>query len=182
MRTSPRFALLFASLALLALPHCGPPDGIEPPPPPPPVDPVAHDMAMPPDLLKPLDLLQPDLLHVPSCQGTVTTTCSGHSGTVTLCTSIAGCTSTESTCAGFEHSCFSYSNQFSCDDQDGCYWLPASKYCSGSARRCADVSLSSCFLQDGCHEEYPICSGVPASCDTLHDSYACISQTGCEWK
>jgi hypothetical protein len=160
---------------------CGGSDGGGGTPPPPPQH-QDHDMAhalvadlsmAPPDFAMP-----PDLLPAHSCSGSIS--CPALYGQ-TYCEK-AGCSYTPFHCGGFPNSCSSMFSEFSCSNQQGCTWLPSSKYCIGTARACEDLS-GGCSIQSGCGYIDESCEGVPTQkCSDISDEFTCKVTKSCTWQ
>lgn len=109
---------------------------------------------------------------VPYCTGSATP-CSLLEGTECLLT--LGCQD-DSECSGSAVSCFAQFSSYSCNAQDGCYWLSDS--CSGVASSCSSqYSETSCTFQEGCYWS-SACTGTPYECEDLTPAL-CTSQPGC---
>ena len=184
-----------APLGILLLANCGPAP-IDPTPPTPPTPP---SKMTPPDKMTPptppthggptdMGPSEGDMTPTPppavaSCKGKpVIASCSERDGLQYSCSSVKGCTPTDETCDGVADSCSWLFSSFTCTSQQGCYWSSVgSGSCSGIARSCSSVSVSSCYQQSGCHWVQSVCNGVPMACDTFTDANDCYAQTGCSW-
>ncbi len=157
------------ALAALIVMGCSSPDTVPPP---------ADSGSPPPDSGSSNDSsTKLDTSKAPSCSGSPSA-CASLS--TTQCTTVIGC-SLGGTCTGVSSPC-SYFNQFSCPDQQGCYWDSQAQYCTGLSYDCNTMTISTtCAMQQGCTWT-PACKGTAtASCNGTTQT-ACTNVPGCIWQ
>lgn len=85
----------------------------------------------------------------------------------------------QQTCGGSPADCYTFSDSFDCEQQDGCYWSASGSFCGGAVSSCSGLAGVACGAQDGC--TLSGCSGdAPTPCSAL-GQYECSAQPGCYW-